>query len=572
MLLAPNHEAKSFATDRTFIQAHLFAVENILRDADVSALSPELKRVRAKHLNVLHEYILKGEFPQNKWRQGRIPVFIDDAGVHCAVGFLIQQSGHDQLAQRIANHNNYIRVYDIADPEMVEWQKKSGFTIHELALIQPTYDNWYGNPQVRAEAPHCASENFPQVQKYDAFGKVIAQAVSPRLVGECTNGVLNGRWEQYYAAGKPLVKGRFANGKKNGTWITYYQNALGADRMERLENWKDDVLHGAFIFYNADGSKREAGEYFMNRKHGTWSVWQNGMLFSEFHYDKGIRVGTWHWYDLSEKSPKTKPTYLYLEVYDNDILQRSETFDEGGVFRTRKTKVGNWVYYTEQVTPDGKPQLKYTTHESFSIDSEIVHKGSLYGEDYYQKEYKYKVKTYMFGKCVYYPSMANPHITQKAFDSAYLYLMPNCDSMLAAVTFYPPDENGSTKDSIWYSKPQAFYTHSPLPPTNCMTEIWTWDTNQQLKRIHQKNGFTGESSESTYDKWQPQTEVFYFPSGRIKERWQADTTHSGCAFQYERFNENGVLLEHGFFTEKKAKCGTWQYFSNDGSLVCTETY
>jgi antitoxin component YwqK of YwqJK toxin-antitoxin module len=573
MLQAPQHEAKSFATDRAFIQAHLFAVENMLRDADVSALSPELKRARMQHLDVLHAYVLKGEFPQNKWRVGRVPVFIDDAGVHCAVGFLIQQSGNAPLAKRIAANNNYIRVYDIADPEMLVWQKNSGFTVHELALIQPTYNNWYGEPQVRAEVPRCASENFPQVQKYDAFGKVIAQAASPRLVGECTNGVLNGRWEQYYAAGRPLVKGNFANGEKNGTWITYYQNALGPDRIERLENWKDDALHGAFILYYADGSKREAGEYYMNKKHGTWSVWHGGKLFSEFHYDKGIRIGTWYWHDLSEKSPKTKPAYLYIEVYENDILLRSETYAEGGVFRTRKTKVGNCIYYTQQVTPEGKPQLNFMTYESFSIDSEIVYSGSLYGEDQYRKEYKYKIKTYMFGKCVYYPSMANPHITQKTFDSAYLYLMPNCDSMLAAVTFYQANESGAMKDSVWYSKPQAFYTHNPLPPQNCITEIWTWDANHQLKRMRRKDGFTGETYEATYNKGEQQTAISNFPSGKIKERWQVDTTHAGCTVQYERFNENGVLIEQGFFGDLKTKkCGTWQYFSNDGSLVRTETH
>ncbi|MGL4599445.1 MAG: hypothetical protein ACRCYO_18120, partial [Bacteroidia bacterium] len=120
MLLAPKQEAKSFSTDRAFIQAHLFAVEKTLRDADVSALSHMQQRARTQHLNVLHAYIMRGEFPQNKYCAGRVSVFVDDAGVHCAVGFLMQQSGNEQLVQRISKHDNYIRVYDMADLEMLD--------------------------------------------------------------------------------------------------------------------------------------------------------------------------------------------------------------------------------------------------------------------------------------------------------------------------------------------------------------------------------------------------------------------------------------------------------------------
>src|SRR6185436_6264162 len=110
-------------SDREYIQAHLTAVENLLRSKNVQALSSEQQSTRQKNLDILHGYILAGNFPVNYYKTFRAPVFIDEHGTHCAVGYLMMRSGHADLAQRISTKDNYVFVKNIGDPELLIWQR-----------------------------------------------------------------------------------------------------------------------------------------------------------------------------------------------------------------------------------------------------------------------------------------------------------------------------------------------------------------------------------------------------------------------------------------------------------------
>ena len=65
--------------------------------------------------------------------------FIDDFGVHCAVGYLIEQSGNGDLALEISEKFNYNYIEDIPSSKMLDWAEKFGFTVDELKWIQPGY-------------------------------------------------------------------------------------------------------------------------------------------------------------------------------------------------------------------------------------------------------------------------------------------------------------------------------------------------------------------------------------------------------------------------------------------------
>ena len=43
------------------------------------------------------------------------------------------------LIENVVNHDNNIRIKDLDDPHFLTWTKKSGLTIDELEMIQPTY-------------------------------------------------------------------------------------------------------------------------------------------------------------------------------------------------------------------------------------------------------------------------------------------------------------------------------------------------------------------------------------------------------------------------------------------------
>ncbi len=126
------------ATD--WIRLHLTLVEKTLRSADISTLSPEQKANRLACLNYLHGYLLSGRFPQNEDYAYRTPIFIDKHDNFCAVGYLIKASGHEAISRKIAAENNLAYVHQLVKyPELINWAKENGFTVDELAWIQPTY-------------------------------------------------------------------------------------------------------------------------------------------------------------------------------------------------------------------------------------------------------------------------------------------------------------------------------------------------------------------------------------------------------------------------------------------------
>lgn len=122
-----------------WITAHLMLVEKTLQARDVSKLTSTQKHNRVKLLCQLNEYWRAGVFPINDYVTYQTPVFIDRQGTHCAVGFLMQQSGAEDLAQKINTEQKFAYVHEIKVSGVKAWADKHGFTIDELAWIQPGY-------------------------------------------------------------------------------------------------------------------------------------------------------------------------------------------------------------------------------------------------------------------------------------------------------------------------------------------------------------------------------------------------------------------------------------------------
>lgn len=143
------------------IRAHLRLVHRLLATRDVSALSPTQRAHRAAALAHLVAYTERGEFPRRTGDAfpGRRPRFIDDRGVHCAVGQLIADSGDEPLAREIADRFEYAYVPAITVPALAVWAESHGFTVHELAMIQPQY----GPPPTRRGAESRMQAGLPTV-------------------------------------------------------------------------------------------------------------------------------------------------------------------------------------------------------------------------------------------------------------------------------------------------------------------------------------------------------------------------------------------------------------------------
>jgi hypothetical protein len=135
------HDQRSvaFASEAARITEHLHGVADRLAARTAPSLGEGPCQRRLALLDTLQAYADRGRFPLNHTVPGRTPVFVDEQGTACAVGQLMIGSGHAALAERICKEMNLAYVHDIELPEVAVWARDNGFTIDELAWIQPTY-------------------------------------------------------------------------------------------------------------------------------------------------------------------------------------------------------------------------------------------------------------------------------------------------------------------------------------------------------------------------------------------------------------------------------------------------
>lgn len=126
-------------TYNDLIQVHLLLVIQRLEKVETNNLSAIQIENRKKHIQVLKGYAERGQFPVNVFVQGLRPVFIDPWGTHCAVGYLMKESGNEELALQVNLEHQLDYLADIKTKGVLQWQQSSGLTGQELALIQPSY-------------------------------------------------------------------------------------------------------------------------------------------------------------------------------------------------------------------------------------------------------------------------------------------------------------------------------------------------------------------------------------------------------------------------------------------------
>ncbi|MGB1032155.1 MAG: toxin-antitoxin system YwqK family antitoxin, partial [Flavobacteriales bacterium] len=267
--------AKKFKTDQDYISTHLKEVISVLEKSNVDHLNSSLLASRKEMIDHLKEYRKRGLFPQNYFREDRIPVFIDPNGTHCAVAYLIKTSGFPELAKDIAKANNYAWVKEINNPELLSWQANTGLSVDDLKLIQGAYDYY---PPFAFELPN--KYEVPQkpeviVREFDK-NRIGKDGVRGKgfiwCSGEGTeDGVLNGKWEQWHSPEMPWIVGYFSNGQRSGQWEEYYP---GTTQLCRTEHWRGNKLNGVRIRFDREGKVIE-------------EIWfNNGEAEKKINYDR----------------------------------------------------------------------------------------------------------------------------------------------------------------------------------------------------------------------------------------------------------------------------------------------
>lgn len=243
------------------------------------ATKPELAATRARLLAFLAEYRDAGITPKNTQLPWRSPVFIDDTGNICAVGYLIERSVGRELAETIAASHRHDFLEDIAAdmPEVARWIESSGLTLTELASIQPGYEG----------------AELPWVEQWDVWTARFGDAPKMR-----------GRFEREES--ERLVKGRFVGGKMHGKWTkkTKEGTLVGSGRFhEGSGTWRS---------LDANGKRMAEGPIIDNRPNGTWRLYHpSGNLAAKGRMSSGQRHGEWtFYYDTKTPAPISKGRFV----------------------------------------------------------------------------------------------------------------------------------------------------------------------------------------------------------------------------------------------------------------------
>jgi hypothetical protein len=266
------------------MHTHLVYVHDLL--AARAATRPELAARRAQLLRYLDDYIAKGTTPNNTYTSWRNPVFIDATGNICAVGYLIERDVGRALPEKIAAEHrlDYLETIAKAMPEVAAWVDGSGFTLEELASIQPGYEG----PEVQ------------HVDGWDAKQPIVdgpyslASEDGYTVAGAFENKQMTGAWKRTDKDGKVFGSGTFKRGA--GTWTSFR-----ADGTKLAQGpFEKSKANGAWKIFFRDGKVAATGAMKHGKRAGTWT----------FHYDDakstvlargpfvdGQVVGPWHHYN-----------------------------------------------------------------------------------------------------------------------------------------------------------------------------------------------------------------------------------------------------------------------------------
>jgi hypothetical protein len=124
------------------VRQHLDSVLVELRGTHPRSIS-DMQRLRRNRLIVeLAAYRDRGAFPHNYDFPGQLAPYFQDreTGALCAVGDLLDFTGHTEIVDRVAKLDNNIRVTQLAgDTAFLRWLSANGLTLAEAARIQVMY-------------------------------------------------------------------------------------------------------------------------------------------------------------------------------------------------------------------------------------------------------------------------------------------------------------------------------------------------------------------------------------------------------------------------------------------------
>jgi hypothetical protein len=570
-----NEPAQEFKSDRELIQSHLFHVIDLLQRRNFTLKDdPRKISIRKAWLNELKLYASAGVFPQNTQVPGRIPVFIDEIGTHCAVGYLMLKSGAGKLAQKVAAGNNYIYIHQLTDPEFFSWQARSGFTVDELALIQPSYN--YQNQVVIEEnqiiPPQCDSGYYTNtVYIWNQLGQPTQPQPKPllRWKGSCdANGKLHGRWVQYKRDGSVYVEGWFKNGQRDSIWRLYFDSKNNFINEEAC--WKDGKQHGPYLLYRSPSDLFEKGNYENGEKSGEWITYMHNRKQTSAFYVKGLKHG--------------KSYAYYHNQQDTTVLIATDELYEYGRLKSRK-----WYTYQSPAPTHIYEHISDSLYyfKNFTTTNLVREEGFVYL--FYVKQNNYPMIDYEYGYTPYPPRPATIDVEQQVRTGKWkLYGL----GVRSRIDQFPRDSawlyvrnDSITGGDIFNGK--EHFSFECLPMSYIFPQYYSNAADQQIK-------FTAQTR---WNKGKLTQQIIYYPgttkqklylqyrggkiiagshvhpnNGEIIVQWNESSTESGVPMSITYMYQPGKIKCSGGALDTATRHGFWQFYDTKGVRYANGRY
>ncbi|MEO8554714.1 MAG: hypothetical protein ABI678_32275, partial [Kofleriaceae bacterium] len=278
--LAQYGRPPSEGEEKLRIRTHFLAVQQLL--ASRPATRPELAKRRAEILAHFADYIAKGTTPKNAHLPWRTPVFIDDEGTICAVGYLIEQTAGRPVAEKVAAGHRYAYLEEIAKdlPEVKQWVAESGLTLEELASIQPGYEG----PEVAHVSGWTLADNKVPDGAYD----------KNHVKGTIRHHHMEGAWSVTDGESHLIGAALFHHGK--AAWKSTY----GDGKQLAVGRYDHDQPSGEWRFFHPSGNLAAEGRLSHGSRDGRWHFYYDSPARTPLatgRFDHGYVVGTWRHFD-----------------------------------------------------------------------------------------------------------------------------------------------------------------------------------------------------------------------------------------------------------------------------------
>lgn len=352
---------QTLSNDDDLVQLHLRLVETALQEQMPIHLTQEQHKNRERVLNHLKDYWKRKQFPMNSFHdQIRQPYFVDLEGTHCAVGYLLKETGKKKLVEEIRTNHNYAYIPEMltAYPELGEWAQNNGLSQEELRWIQPNYTFEPVDQEMKSLGNNGGTNGTVYSMEVSPDGSLLFIAGAfTEVDGHQANSII--AWD-----GEDWVH------LDNGVEGVIYDMHIHNDRMHIAGNFK---LFGS--------SEYSSIAYWNDTEWVPLQTGYTGDIYKMETYQGRLHIGGGFQYLNNEEMP-------HLAYYDelsgkwsnsSFVLEGGILVLHPGIFSVDDT-VRSFIVYEDQLFVGGQFSMTspYTTHPNV-IKQEVQNFGRWYG-------------------------------------------------------------------------------------------------------------------------------------------------------------------------------------------------